>query len=359
MLLKEYKHIIRDKFTVIVGLGLPAALVIFFGFIIELNYNNIGLFVKDDSKTRESREFVEAFYSSGYFNVKYIDSADTYEYIRSNATSAVMVIPYGFGKNAAQRKQSNVQIVIDGSDNAKTGLILSYLGGIVNLAADRIYNEQTLPAEIRTRFLFNPELNSKWFVVPGLIVVIIGLMSILLTSLTIAKEWEKGSMELLLSTHISPFEIVIGKLSPYFILSLAGAVSVFIIARTVFGVPFTGNIFIFWIACCIYIISCLSWGVLISAVTRQQQLAMMAAMVTGLLPSMLLSGFIFPVENMPLFFKIVTFVLPQRWFMEVCRGTFLRGAEFVDLLLPLAMLCLFCAFVITLAGKKFKTDVEP
>jgi ABC-2 type transport system permease protein len=271
-----------------------------------------------------------------------------------------MALKGDFGRKAANARQASVQILIDGSDNSKAGAALSYLSGMMEKASRRLYPEMPeTKYELRTRFLFNPELNGKFFIVPGLVVVIIGLLAILLTSLAIAKEWEKGSMELLLSTHVRPIEIVIGKIIPYFLLSLLGAVSVFYAARAIFFVPFTGSLIVFCFSCCIYIISCLSLGILISVAARQQQLAMMLAMAAGLLPSMLLSGFIFPIENMPLFFRTATFVLPQRWFMEICRGVFLRGAGFADLLLPIGMICLFCVFIIFAAVKKFKTDAEP
>lgn len=360
MALKEYKHIVRDKFTVIIGIGLPVILVIFFGFIIDLNYKDIRIIAKDESMTRQSREFAESFYSSGYFDLKYILNEDPVNYLENDKTAVAMVIKDDFGRKSAKSEQALVQILIDGSDNTKASSASSYLNGIIEKASRRLNPEMPeAKYELRTRFLFNPELNSKWFIVPGLVVVIIGLLAILLTSMTIAKEWEKGSMELLLSTHIKPLEIVLGKIIPYFLLSFVGALSVFFVARTVFAVPFTGSILVFFFSCCIYITSCLSLGILISVATRQQQLAMMIAMAAGLLPSILLSGFIFPIENMPLFFRAATFVLPQRWFMEICRGVFLRGAGFSDLLLPLSMICLFCVFIIFAAVKNFKTDVEP
>ncbi|MDR3049807.1 MAG: ABC transporter permease [Elusimicrobiota bacterium] len=357
MALKECKHIIRDKFTVIMGFCLPIALILFFGFVIELNYDNINILIKDDSNSGQSREFVEKLKAGGYFNPVYFFGSDILEPINKNQSAAAAIIDKDFGKNIKNLKPAKIQILLDGSDGQKAGLSISYISGILEQITKDLYGGKSA-YEIRTRFLFNPQLNGKWFTISGLMVVIIGLLSILMTALTISKEWEKGSMELLLSTRIKPIEIVLGKIAPYIFLSFIGALLVFITARTIFGIPFNGNILLFWIMCFIYIVSCLSLGILISVIARQQQLSMMISMVIGLMPSMLLSGFIFPIENMPLFFRILTFILPQRWFMEICRGVFLRGAGFTDLFLPLFMLCLFCFLMIIAACKKFKTDIE-
>jgi ABC-2 type transport system permease protein len=352
MAIKECRHIIRDKFSVAIGLGLPLILIVFFGFIIELNFNHISLFVKDNSQTKESRDFAKKFSGGNLFVSKYIFDDDVVKYFKRNETAFIMIIDKDFGKNFANSalgKKASVEILFDGSDNSKTALSASYLSSIIS------QNDY----EIRTRFLYNPQLKSKWFIVPGLIVIVIGLISILLTSLTIAKEWEKGSMELLLSTHIKPIEIVLGKIFPYFVLTLAETAIVFVAARTIFGVPFMGSIFLFWIFCAIYIVACLSLGILISVITRQQQLAMMVSMALGLLPSMLLSGFIFSIENMPMFFQVLTVALPQRWFMIICRGLFLRGDGFLDLIIPFFALSIFCTLIIIAAAKNFKTDLEP
>ena len=354
MALKEYRHIIRDKFALAGALVLPILLVLFFGFIIELNYDNILILIKDNSKTAPSRFLADKIAAGSLFRTRYISDARPEIYFEKNSASVVLEIDKDFGKNISGGKKGSVQILLDGSDNAKAGLVLSYFGEI----SQRAY-PQSPPYEIKTRFLFNPELKSKWLIAPGLIVVIIALISIMLTSLTIAKEYEKGSMELLLSTNISPLEITLGKIFPYLVLSLAQVLSVFLAARFVLGVPFTGGLFVFWISCAVYICACLALGVLISVAARQQQLAMMVSMSAALLPSMLLSGFIFPIENMPLFFRVLTCILPQRWFMEICRGAFLRGAGFGDLFVPLGALIVLTCVIILAAVKKFKTDVEP
>ncbi|HOX23094.1 MAG TPA: ABC transporter permease subunit, partial [Elusimicrobiales bacterium] len=206
---------------------------------------------------------------------------------------------------------------------------------------------------------FNHELNSRWFIIPGLTVVICGLIGILLTALTVAREWENGSMEMLLSTPARPAAIIAGKLAPYLLLGFCGVVFVYGAARLVFGVPFCGSHALYALSCVLFLLAATAQGLFISIATRQQQLAMQFSIVSGLLPSLLLSGFVFPIESMPLFFRYFTFILPPRWFMEISRGIFLKGATLADLWPQLLMQAALCAILIKLALKKFKTDLEP
>lgn len=255
---------------------------------------------------------------------------------------------------------AKLQILLDGSDSSTVTPILGYINSIQNLASAQIANHYPdSPYELRTRFLFNPELNSRWFVIPGLNVLIMGILSVLLTSLTIAREYENGSMELLLSTPVQPLEIIVGKLLPYGFLGIVAVACIYLIARLVFKVPFVGNPITFIGGVFLFLIACLAQGLLISVTTRNQQVAMQIAMMTGMLPTQLLSGFIFPIESMPSFVQYFTMILPARWFMEISRATFLKGSVFLSLLQPFFGLIVFCFFIITLSARRFKRDLEP
>jgi ABC-2 type transport system permease protein len=185
------------------------------------------------------------------------------------------------------------------------------------------------------------------------------ILSILLTALTVAREWENGSMELLLSTPVRPIEIIVGKLAPYGVLGITAVTFVYVVARTVFGVPFAGNLAVFGLGCLLFLVSYLAQGLLISVVTRKQVIAMQFSMMSGMLPSNLLSGFIFPIESMPLFFQYFTMLLPARWFMRIARDTFLKGSSLLDLAGSFLALSLFCALMILMATRRFKRDLEP
>ena len=357
---KEVFHILRDPFTLGAALGLPLFMVVIFGLAIEFNVKNIPLAVNDLSKSQSSRRLLDTFVSSQYFIVKNATSDDdAINQISSEASRAALIIPPTFERDMLAGRGASVQILLDGSDSSTVNPVLGYIARIQQLAASNIAGfESTLPYEIRTRFIFNPELRSRWFVIPGLNVLIMGILSILLTSLTIAREYENGSMELLLSTPIQPLEIIIGKLAPYGVLGLIAIAAIYLIARIAFGVPFVGNHFVFALGTIIFLIAYLSQGLLISVTTRNQQVAMQLSMITGMLPTQLLSGFIFPIESMPKLVQCFTVILPARWFMQISRDTFLQGTSFIKLWQPFLALILFCVVVITLGTKKFKRDLE-
>jgi len=358
---KEIYHVIRDPFALALSIGLPIFLVIVFGFAIEFNVKNIHLAVHDADQTQASRGLIDIFGKSEYFIIDKVTSPEkAQQAIMSNNDRAALIIPGGFEKLLFTGKSSQVQLLLDGSDNSTVVPILSYLESIQKMANKQLANfNPSENIDIKTRFLFNAELNSRWFVIPGLTVAIMAILSVLLTALTVAQEWENGSMELLLSTPVQPLEVIVGKLVPYAFFCLVAVVFVYIISRTVFGIPFRGNIFVFGLGCVLFLVTCLVQGLLISILTRSQSLAYQIANMTGLLPAQLLSGFIFPVESMPKFFQYFTMLLPARWFMVIARESYLKGSTFFDLGIPFLALGTLCWFMIFFAVKKFKKDLEP
>ena len=359
---KERFHILRDPFTLTMATVLPVLLVLIFGLAIEFNVKDIGLTVHDSDKTLSSRKLTEVFISSQYFKIKPTDGSiiNAISDLDSEQSKASLIIEPDFEHNLNSTGNAKTQFLLDGADNSTAGVILGYLSGIQLAASSKLTGQKVIrPIELKTRYLYNPELSSPWFIVPGLTVVIIAILSILLTALTVAREWENGSMELLLSTPVKPIEIIIGKLIPYTLIGLAGVMLVVLVAIFGFGLPFAGNIFLFGIGSLIFLIACLAQGMLISVLIRTQQLSMQIAMVTGLLPSLLLSGFIFPSESMPLFFQRFTSILPSKWFMIISRGIFLKGATLTDLKIPFLSLIILCSILILAATKKFKKDLEP
>jgi ABC-2 type transport system permease protein len=275
-------------------------------------------------------------------------------------SKASLIIEPEFEHKLQSNGNARAQFILDGADNSTAGVILGYLGGIQQAASFKLTGiKAKSPIELKTRYLFNPELSSPWFIVPGLAVVIIAILSILLTALTVAREWENGSMELLLSTPVKPLEIIVGKLIPYIVIGLSAILLVVLVAILGFGIPFAGNIVLFAGGSMIFLIACLAQGMLISILIRTQQLSMQIAMITGLLPSLLLSGFIFPLESMPKFFQNFTSILPSKWFMIISRGIILKGATVVDLKIPFIALSILSSVLIIAATKKFKKDLEP
>ena len=357
---KEARHIRRDPVTLAAALGLPVLLVCFFGFVIDLNVREVGLLVADGDRTRASRELTDLFSSSGYFKVsRAASAAEATRALGDERAKAALIIGPGFERDVRAGRPASAQVLLDGADNAYAGTVGAYLFGVQDAASRRLTRAPLPRAEIRTRFLFNPELNSKWFIVPGIFVIVVGLIASLLTALTVAREWENGSMELLLSTPVRPLEIIFGKIAPYLVLCLAGVALVYGMARVVFGVPFMGSHALFLLATGLFLAATMAQGLVISVVTRQQQLAFQLAMNTGMLPIQMLSGFVFPVESMTRPFRYLTAIIPARWYMTVTRSLFLRAPDLSMAAPPLAALAVLAAAFTAFAWKKFKTDLEP
>jgi ABC-2 type transport system permease protein len=362
---KETRHIHRDPYTLILVLFLPLFLVVYFGLAIDFNARNLSLTVYDRDQSRASRQLVETFSSSGFFRVQPgVFPARPTASLESESAKAVLIIEPHFARDLGSGKTAKAQVLLDGADNSSVGTILGYLGGIQDLAARRFILEAGAdippkPVRLEARYLFNPELSTQWFIVPGLSVVVLAILCTLLTALTVAREWENGSMEMLLSTPVTPLEIILGKLSPYVVLGFLIQVAIYLAARLGFGIPFQGNHVLFFLGSLLFISACLAQGLWISVAVRQQRLAMQIAMNLSQLPAFLLSGFIFPVENMPKVFQWISDLMPARWFMDIIRGEFLMGPGWRDLAGPLAILFALNALQLFLALGSFKGDLEP
>jgi len=361
---KEARHVLRDPYTLGLSIGMPLIMILLFGFAISFDVKDIRLSVLDQDHSRASRELVESLRSSGFFLPQ--DSRGEPEAdIASERVRASLVIPAGFQRSVGRGESPQVQLLVDGSDNSTAGVAQAYLVGAASAAWARISGLDNLRITVRqplgviTRYLFNGELNSRWFIVPGLLAIIVGLLSVLMTALTVSREWEQGSMELLLSTPAKPLEIILGKVAPYVGLGMLTMFIVYLTTRGVFNVPFRGSHLVFASACMLFLFSALAQGLLISVVARNQELAFQMAIMLGMLPLLLLSGFIFPIEGMPVFFRVFTSILPPRWFMQILRAVFLRGAGFADLLLPFSVLAVMSVGLTAAAVKGFKTDLEP
>ena len=357
---KEWFHIRRDPFTMALALVLPLVMVVVYGVAIDFNIKDVRLAVSDSDQSQSSRRLIDTFASSDYFQIEPVAAPSTaVKDVSSERAKAALIIPPRFEKDLLNGRMARAQVLIDGADNSTVGPVSDYVATIQTMASERIAGATlTPPYQLRTRFLFNPELNSRWFVIPGLTVVIMAILSIFLTALTVAREWENGSMELLLSTPVEPLEIIVGKAAPYAALGAVAITFVYVIARTAFGVPFVGHLWVFALGCALFLITYLAQGLLISVMTRQQTIAMQFSMLTGMLPSNMLSGFIFPIASMPTFFWYFTMLLPARWFMIIARHTFLEGSSVEQLAVPFAALGISCAIMVTLASRKFKRTLD-
>jgi len=362
---KEVMHIMRDPFTMIVALVIPVFLTVMFGFAIDLDIHDVRMAVFDADISQSSRIVYEKFIDSKYFVINKVAPlvARADRPLTTEKSKLSLIIPHKFEEDLYNGRGAVAQVLLDGSDNTTVNLVAGYVAGIETALNQQFY-ESLAPqppvklVKVTPRFLFNPEQKSPWFIVPGLSVVILAILSILLTSLTIAREWETGSMELLLSTPARPAEIILGKLLPYIALGLIALAFIYVAARLVFGVPFTGSYLAFITGSLLFIGTYLSMGLFISVVAKNQQLAMQMSLMAGYMPSMLLSGFIFSIPNMDTIWQWFTALLPARWYMTICRACYLKGASFGDLIVPFAALIILGLIFFTAATKKFKGTLE-
>lgn len=362
---KEVLHILRDPRSLIMALAVPFLMLLLFGYALTLDVDRIPTLIYDHDRSPESRKLIERFAGSRYFHV--LGSVTEYGTIermidRDECLLAV-VIPHDYSRNLLTSKEAEVQLLFDGSDSNTASIALGYAESLVQAyafelraqALDRRGGQRLqLPVEARLRVWYNSELQSRNYIVPGLIAVILMIIAALLTSLTIAREWEMGSMEQLLSTPLRPHELVLGKMSAYFTLGLIDMLVAIGVGVHLFDVPLRGNPLLVLFTGCVFLMGALFWGILISAIARSQLLAFQMGMITSFLPAFLLSGFVYAIENMPVVIQVITYIFPSRYFITTLKGIFLKGVGFEVLWVEIAFLAAYAGIVFLLATRKVR-----
>jgi len=357
---KEALHIHRDPRSLILAVGIPMLMLLMFGYALTLDVDRVPFVVWDQSHTPESRDFVARFTATRYFDFRGSVSryADLEHAIDTRNAALGLVLPPEFTAHLTAGRSAGVQAIVDGSDSNTAGIILGYTQAIATgfnqeLALDqirRVTGMTPVPAlDLRTRVWFNPDLASRNFIVPGIMAVIMGLIAALLTSLTIAREWERGTMEQLISTPVKPAELILGKLLPYSAIGMANMVIAVLMAVFLFDVPLRGSVTLLFSVGGVFVVGTLAQGILISALARQQLLASQMAMISTFLPAFLLSGFAFAIANMPVPVQAVTFIVPARYFVALVKGIFLRGVGLETLWPDALFLVVFAVVVIGIA----------
>lgn len=362
---KEFIHVWRDPRALGVSIALPLVLLLLFGYALTLDVDRVPLAVWDQSQTVESRELVSRFADSRYFEL--VTYADSYKPIEKgmdhNRILMGLVIPFDYARKVASGRRVEVQLLTDGSDANTASLAMNYADVILRshsqqLLAARIQRSGgQVPAaalDLRPRIWFNPDLESRIYIVPGLIAVIVMLISALLTSLTVAREWETGTMEQLISTPVRGPELILGKLAPYLVIAVFDTALAMAAGHILFGVPMRGNPLMLVGTSMVYIIGSLSLGILISTVAKSQLLASQMAFIATFLPAFLLSGFMFDIGNMPKALQLVTYLVPARYFVTILRGLYLKGAGPSALWTEGLMQAIFGAGMLLLAIRAFK-----
>jgi ABC-2 type transport system permease protein len=327
---KEWLHIRRDTRSLVMAFVVPAVMVVMFGYIITFDVKDIGMAVLDRDHTVQSRDLVDAFRASGYFVVtrQLSDDRQISPLLERADVRLVLVIPPDFSSNLASRHPAPVQALVDGGDANTASIAINYAQAIVaSFSVDAVLKGQPLPIPLQaqSRVWYNEDLKSSNMIVPGLMVTVMMILSALLTSLTIAREWERGTMEQLAATPVHRLEVILGKLVPYLGIGIVDIVLVAVAGGVVFAVPFRGNPFFLMAAAFLFLVGAQGMGIFISATSRSQFLATQLAMLATFLPATLLSGLMFDLDSMPKVLQLISLAVPARYFITVVRGVFLKG----------------------------------
>ena len=365
---KELHHITRDSRSLTLALATPVMLLLLFGVALSLDVDRIPTLIYDQDRTEASRDLIRQFQGSRFFEIR--GFVDNYAAVQSDIDRSrilmAVVIPRDYSQNLGASREAQVQLLLDGSDSNTASIALGYAETVVQNYSlvlrtemmNRRGGERIVPpVDARLRVWYNSSLESKNYVVPGLIAVILMIIASLLTSLTIAREWEMGTMEQLLSTPLRPAEMVLGKMLAYFVVGLADSAIAVLVGVYVFRVPFRGSVPLLVVSTCVFLMGALFWGIFISAVTRTQQKAYQISLLTSFLPAQLLSGFVWSIESMPKAIQVITYVVPARYFVTILKGVFLKGVGLSVLWGELGFLALYGAIVFLLATRKLSQKV--
>jgi ABC-2 type transport system permease protein len=363
--IKEVLHILRDPRSLIAALGLPVLLLALFGYALSMDVDRISTAIYDEDQSSASQDLMQMFRGSRYFTVVDAQSyEDIEQLVLRDEILLGVVIPTDYATKT-QSGNAQVQFLLDGSDSNTASLALGYAEGLVRnhataLAeanANSMGTKPARPVEPLVRIWYNNDLKSRNYIVPGLIAVILMIIAALLTSLTIAREWENGTMEQLLSTPVRPVELLLGKLSAYFVLGVVDMLLSLALAVFVMRIPFRGNVLLLFFAGCLFLVGALCWGLLISAATRSQSKSYQIATLSSFLPAFLLSGFIYATENMPAVIQAVTYIIPARYFVTLLKGIFLKGVGLEVLWGEFLFLSGYAAIVFFIATRKMRQKV--
>ncbi|MDR1370358.1 MAG: ABC transporter permease [Dysgonamonadaceae bacterium] len=355
---KEFLHIFRDIRTMMMLLAMPVILLILFGFAIRTEIMNTPFAVLDESKSASSRQIIERMSGSRYFDLQ--KNPDNFNEIeksfRKGEIKLAVIIPEDFSDDLYRTGTGNIQLSADASDPNEASIVTSYVQQILMRHQQSLMKEDKIPYTIRTevKMLYNPQLVSAYNFVPGIMGLVLMLICAMVTSISIVREKEQGTMEILLVSPVKPVFIVLSKAIPYLLIAFLDVVLILLISNNILHVPIAGNIFLILFLSTLFILSALSLGMLISSVTKTQQAAMLMSGAGLMLPTILLSGLIFPVENMPVLLQLISNIIPAKWFITAIKDVMIKGLGFFSIWQELSILLGMTFFLLVVSIKQFK-----
>ncbi len=359
---KEFHHILRDRRTLFFMFGLPVVQILLFGFALSNEIKNASIAILDQSKDEATQALITRLDASRYFTItKTLHSNNEIESVfRRGEVKLVVVFPANFRQELLHTNAAQVQLVADATDTNTATTITNYAASIIRQYQDELLNEQKLPYTIRIEnsMLYNPQLKSAYNFVPGVMAMILMLLSALMTSVAIVREKEMGTMEVLLVSPMQPLMVVFTKAIPYLVLSFANVIIILVLSVTLLEMPINGSLTLLLLECLLFIFTSLALGLLISSATHSQQVAMFISLVGLMLPTIIFSGFMFPIENMPKILQIISNVVPARWFYEIVKSIMIKGLGIGAIWRETLILLGMTVFFMGVATARFKVRLE-
>ena len=367
---KEFLQLSRDRRFLIMTIVPPVIQLIILGYAANLDVKNLPIIVCDMDNSRMSRQLIDNFPNSGYFTLEgYVEKIQLVDNCIDNGDAAMaVVIPRGFERKLTAGESPQLQLIVDGTETNSASVGLNYASMIVAKFSQKIIIERSQSLDLNSfkpirvnpeiRVWYNPELKSRNFMVPGVLALLLMVITIILTSLAIVKEKEIGTIEQLIVTPIKPVQLIIGKLTPFFIIAVIDIILVLMVSSFWFRVPIKGNLFLLFGLCMIFLLNTLGIGLFISTIARSQQQAMMTAVFFFMMPMVFLSGFVFPIENMPPIIQHITYLLPLRYFFVIVRGLFLKGVGLFELWDEALILLIFGFAILSLSALRFQKKLS-
>ena len=359
---KEFYHIFRDSRSLFILFGMPVVQILLFGFAITNEINNVDIAILDHSKDANTQEIINKISASKYFSINQLISneKEIEAVFKKGKVKAVLTFEKDFSKNLIKENKATVQIIADATDPNTANTISNYVNAILQNYQQGLNKNTQISFQIvsQTRMVYNPELKSVFMFVPGVMTVILMLVSAMMTSISITREKELGTMEILLVSPLKPIQVIVGKVVPYIFLSVINATVIILLGLFVFNMPVQGSMFLLGLESVLFIITALALGILISTISATQQTAMMISLMGLMLPVILLSGFIFPISSMPMPLQIISNIIPAKWFIIIIKGIMLKGVGLQYLWKETLILFGMTLFFIALSVKKYKIRLE-
>ncbi len=358
---KEFYHIFRDFRTMLILFGIPVTQILIFGYVVTNEIDNVKIVILDQAKDEASRDVTNRLISSGYFILEdYISDPNEIEaYFKKGNVKEAIIFEEGLAQKMQKEGSGSIQLIIDASDANTAKLIENYTSSIIQTyTREKQAIQPKLQIIPEVRMMYNENLEGVYMFVPGTMALILVIISAMMTSISIAREKEMGTMEILLVSPLKPIQILVGKVIPYFILSFINAITIITLAYFLFDVPIAGSLVLLLAESMLFILMALSLGIMISTMTKTQMTAMMISIFSLMLPTMLLSGFIFPVENMPIALQYLSDIVPPKWYIIIIKKIMLMGASFEYVWKETLILLGMCVVFMLISVKKFKTRLE-